>query len=85
MNKFKVSEYLASRIKFILDRRGINSTLEDGYCLTELSGRKFHKVVLRARMEVLQKESGSKIPYVAAQELDDILVMDEVGPDYILK
>lgn len=89
MNTFKVSKTLRSSVENVFTRRGILYNLTgEGDNLniqTDVSGEKFHKMVLRAKMEKLQKEEGSSIPYIAECEQGDFIVMNEVGPAYIIK
>ena len=85
MRKFKVSATLKSNIERILHRRMVPYSIGDGYCNVELSGEKFHKVVLRAKMERMQEEAGSTVPFIAEIEKQDPVVMQEVGTAYIVK
>lgn len=85
MRKFKVSATLAPNIERVLHRRMVPYSIENGYCNVELSGEKFHKVVLRAKMEKLQEEAGSTVPFIAEIEKQDSIVMQEVGTAYIVK
>lgn len=84
MNKFKVSVTLSPIIEKILHRRMIPYTIENGICMTSLSGERFHKIVLRAKMEKMQIENCSIIPYIAECELNDKTVLQEVGSVYCI-
>lgn len=84
MNRFKVSQTLMPRLEVILTRRCIEHSFEENFCNANVSGRQFHKIVLRAKMETMQKENGSKTPYVAEIETRDPQVMREVGNSYKL-
>lgn len=85
MKTFKVSDTLNEKIQNILTRRCIEYSYENGNLSANISGTYFHRVVLRAKMEKLMEEEKSSIPYVAEPELDDKLVMDEIGDSYIIK
>lgn len=87
MNQFFVSDTLYEKIENILNRRCIPYTLiqkDKKYIKTSISGEKFHKIVIRAKMEKLQEEEDSPVPYVAKKELDDEEVRAEVGEAAII-
>lgn len=83
MNTYKTSKTLLPSLENVLKRRGVEyEVLDQENSLSvkvNLSGEKFHKAVVRAKMELLQKERGSSIPYVAECEITDKYVADEVG------
>lgn len=87
--RFKMSKALKNNIMNVLERRGIQYkvSFNDGqyYIEVPLSGMRFHKVVIRAKMELLEKEEHSEIPYIAASEQDDQVVLLEVGSAYIVR
>ena len=82
-NSFRVSDTLCDYVENVLRRRAIPYEIKDGRCETNLSGEKFHKVVLRAKMEKMTDEKESTYPFVAEKELFDETVLSEVGDDYI--
>lgn len=82
-NQFRVSDTLRDYVENVLRRRAIPYRIEDGKCETDISGEKFHKVVLRAKMEKETDERGSNFPLIAEKELFDETVLSEVGDDYI--
>lgn len=83
MNTFKTSSTLLPSLENVLKRRGVEYEIldQDGSLSVKanLSGEKFHKAVVRAKMELLQEERGSSIPYIAECEVEDRYVADEVG------
>lgn len=85
---YKVSESLYEYVTNILKRRGIKYTITENnnqkYCESNLSGEQFHKIVLRAKMEKLTDEKKSSIPFVATVELNNPVVMDEVGEQVLI-
>lgn len=87
--RFKISQSLKNNIMNVLERRGINYEIsfQDGqyYITVPLSGMRFHKIVVRAKMELLEKEEGSEIPYIDSSEQDDQIVLFEVGSAYIVR
>lgn len=87
--KIKVSQSLSYSLANVLERRGVKYIFQYEndilYCLVDISGVQFHKLVLRAKMEQMQREEKSSIPYVAECELNDPVVMFEVGSAYIVK
>lgn len=85
MKEFKVSDTLKGKIENILTRRCVGYSIEGGTLKADISGSYFHRVVVRAKMEKLMEEENSTIPYVAESELNDKLVMDEIGDSYIVK
>ncbi len=89
MRSYKVSPTLKEALANVLTRRGIyyefTESDEQIYCETPISGQLFHKCVIRAKMEKLQEEKNSLIPYVASVEVDDPLVMREVGSAFFVQ
>lgn len=89
MRTFNISRTLADSIANVLTRRAIPyEIVEDNgklICRVDISGKKFHKIVLRAKMEKLQDERNSIIPFVAKPERDDPEVMEEVGHAYYVE
>lgn len=85
MRAFKVSSSLKEKIENILTRRCIAFSSTEGRIEADCSGQIFHKIVLRAKMEKLMEEENSSIPYIAEAELNDRIVLDEVGDTYIVK
>ena len=89
MRKFKVNESLLDSLRNVLTRRAISFTIKtenDGiFCYTDdLSGRAFHKCVVRAKCEQVTRDKKSSIPYIAHNELNDRLVLQEIGPAYLI-
>lgn len=86
---FKLSRTLQQKVVNVMNRRGIPHEVleEDGIlkCNVNISGEKFHKIVLRAKMEKMQEEDNSSIPYIASVELNDPEVLDEVGTAFHVK
>lgn len=78
MRTFNVSQTLLENVKTVLDRRGIRYTYQDGKINTNISGQRFHACVVRAKMEKLQEEQRSPIPYVAKTEVGDPEVDEEL-------
>ncbi|MFI3236632.1 MAG: hypothetical protein R3Y47_01235 [Lachnospiraceae bacterium] len=81
--KYRVSKTLKESVENVLGRRGIEHQFveADGeiYCLLQISNNKFHKVVVRAKMEKYGEERGSSIPYLAKEEQGDFEVLDEIS------
>ena len=85
MNQFKVSKSLKNSIANVLSRRAIEYQFCDGMCHIDISGEKFHKIVVRAKMEKMQEEDHSPVPYLAKSEVYDQQVLSEVGSVYVIK
>lgn len=85
MKTFKVSKTLESYVINILKRRAINYVLNDnGTIDAEISGQKFHKIIVRAKMEKMTDEKKAPIPFIATTEVNDFLVMQEIGDIFIV-
>ena len=60
--RFRVDPNLKEHVRNVLSREGVSHRFitEEGqmYCLTSISGERFHKAVKRARCEKLTEESG---------------------------
>lgn len=84
---YKVSESLYEYVINVLNRRGIDYEITEKdnqkYCVSNLSGEQFHKIVLRAKMEKMTDEKESSIPFVASSELKNPVVMEEVGDMFL--
>lgn len=85
MRRFRISDTLRPNIERILHRRAVRYQMDDNHCTVDMSGEQFHKIVLRAKMEKLQEETGSPVPYVARTELNDRTVIQEVGNAYCIQ
>ena len=89
MAEFRMSRTLKDKVTNVLTRRGIPFEIleKDGElrCKVDISGEKFHKIVLRAKMEKIQEEKNSRISYVAKVELEDSLVRSEVGTAFYVE
>lgn len=89
MKCYRVNKETKDYVANVLARRGYKyELLEEGgevFCRLEISSKKFHAVVVRARMEKMTVDVGSPIPYIAVAELDDDDARDDVGSAYVIK
>lgn len=72
--KFKIKEELKEYVRNVLAREGVPHRFrkeeEQLYCITPVSGEKFHRVVKRAYCEKLSEESG--ILHLTYKESQDV-------------
>lgn len=94
MRKFKVSSELKRNIERILFRRCIPYRIEDDFVFADISGTQFHKIVVRARMELLEEQDFVEylkthleppVSYLAKSEVNDAKVKAEIGSVYVIK
>ena len=87
--KFKASKSLLSYLENVLHRNGssykVINNKNELFIETDISGTHFHNYVVRAKMEKLQEEDNSPIPYVTAAEAVDPKIMQDIGNAYIIK
>ena len=72
--KFKVNKSLKEYVRNILDRENIRHFFraegEQLYCITSISGEKFHKIIQRAYCEKKSEETG--LLYLTIRESKDV-------------
>lgn len=89
MNKYRASTTLLPYLENVLTRKAISYHVEyieeKPLICTEISGVKFHKFVVRAKMEKMQDEDKSPVPYITKQEANDPDVLKDVGTAYVIK
>ncbi len=89
MKSYRVNKEVKDYVHNVLARRGIKHELleKDGeiFCCADISNKKFHNAVVRARMEKMTADAGSPIPYIAQAELRDVEARNDVGGAYVVK
>lgn len=87
-NERLVSKTLCATVENVLKRRAIPYELveRDGaiYCISDLSGKDFHRIIVRAKMEKETEEVGSSIPFISKAELNDYEVLEELNGSHLI-
>ena len=84
MKKYRISKELRNYIFLVLKKQGVpyKSTRDDSgqnFVEVPLSGERFHKVVLRAKCEILTSEK--VVCYLTKEEAADPMFVQAILPD----
>lgn len=94
MRKFKISSELKNNVEKVLQRRCVPYHIDNDYILVDLSGTQFHKVIVRARMELMEEQDFHEylkthleppVSYLAKSEINDTKVRTEIGTTFVIK
>lgn len=87
-SKRLLSKTLRANVENVLKRRAIPYIVVEEndalYCLSDLSGADFHKIIVRAKMEKETEEIKSEIPFISKMELNDWQVLEEIGEVHLI-